>query len=619
MNTRAAALALCLATAARGAASPADQPAPPTAPHPTPPAAVTAAGAALYASRCAVCHDHPSGRIPPRVFIATTRTAEDVIDTLTSGVMRQQAAGLKPEEIRALAVYLTGREPAPRAAADANLCHGKPEVHLTDEDWRSWGGDLANLRLQRHGLDAAQVPRLKLRWTFAYPGESTFGQPAIVGNLVLTGGTAGRVFGLDAHSGCTYWSYQAGALVRTGIVVGELPASASSPTRIVAWFGDDKGVLHAVEVASGRRVWSKLLDPHPVVRLIGTPVLNAKVLYVPVSSLEEVAAADPHYPCCSFRGSLVALDAQTGRELWRSYTVRHRPAPITTAAGQKLLGPAGGAIFSAPTIDAMRGVIYVGSGDSYTNVPTDSTNALLALRLKDGTRLWTHQVLKHDAWIMLCQGQPVGNCPSPLGPDFDFASSPLLLHLPGGGERLVAGAKSGIVYGLDPLHGGAALWHRALAKGTPNGAILWGPASDGARVFVATSEYDPIAYRGPGALTALDPADGHVLWNTPTPQPPCAWGATNCAHALLAAVAVIPGVVFAGAMDGHMRAYDAHDGHIVWDFDAGGEFTAVNGVRGHGGAIDYGGQVIGDGMLFVNSGSMRQPGNLLLAFAPDAH
>src|SRR5579863_3960918 len=174
MSTRAAALALCFATAVRAAAPPAAAPGPPTAPHPAPPAAVMSAGAALYVSRCAVCHDHPSGRIPPKVFIATTRTAEDVIDTLTSGVMRMQAAGLKPQEIRALAIYLTGREPAPRAAVDANLCHRKPDVHLTDEDWRSWGGDLANLRFQPQGLKAAQVPRLKLRWTFAYPGESTF-------------------------------------------------------------------------------------------------------------------------------------------------------------------------------------------------------------------------------------------------------------------------------------------------------------------------------------------------------------------------------------------------------------------------------------------------------------
>jgi polyvinyl alcohol dehydrogenase (cytochrome) len=439
----------------------------------------------------------------------------------------------------------------------------------------------------------------------------------VLGDLILAGGTGGRVFALDTHTGCTHWSYDAGALVRTGIVIDQLPARRTPDHRahLVAWFGDDRGFLHAVDVKSGARLWSVRLDDHPIARLVGTPQLYGGILYAPVSSFEEVAAADPKYRCCTFRGSLVALDAASGKQLWRAYTVRTPATVMKTASGQTLSGPAGGSIFSAPTLDPKRGLIYVGTGDSYTNVATDSTNAILALRLEDGARVWTHQVLKNDAWILLCTGKPVDNCPSPLGPDFDFASSPMLIT---SGERqlLLAGAKSGIVYGLDALEGGTLLWQRALAAGTPNGAILWGPATDGQRAYIGTSEYDPQARQGPGALVALEPATGAVLWRTPTPQSPCAWGTENCAHALLAGVAVIPGVVFAGAMDGHIRAYDARDGHILWQFDTGASFDAVNGVRAHGGAIDYGGQVVANGMLFVNSGSMRQPGNLLLAFAP---
>jgi len=489
---------------------------------------------------------------------------------------------------------------------------------LSAGDWRSWGRDLASWRFQSDpGFSAAQVPQLKLRWTFAYPGRAAFNQPAVAGDLVLTGGTGGRVFALDARTGCTHWSYDAGALVRTGIVIDEIPATRSPehPARVVAWFGDDKGTLHAIDLKDGKRVWAVRIDEHPIARLVGTPQLYAGVLYAPVSSFEEVAAADPKYPCCSFRGSLVALEAATGRQLWRAYTVRTPAAAVISASGQKLMGPAGGSIFSAPTIDPKRGIIYVGTGDSYTNVVSDSTNAILALRLSDGVRVWTRQVSKNDAWILLCTGKPVGNCPSPLGPDFDFASSPMLITA---GERqmLIAGAKSGIVYGLDAIDQGKLLWQRVLAAGTPNGAILWASATDGERAYIATSEYDPVAKRGPGALVALEPATGAVLWRTPTPPSPCAWGTENCAHALLAGVAVIPGIVFAGAMDGYMRAYDAHNGRIVWQFDTGQTFDAVNGVRAHGGAIDYGGEVIAHGMLFVNSGSMRQPGNVLLAFSP---
>ena len=584
------------------------------------PAGATAEGAALYASRCAACHDHATDRIPPKVLISVTRSPEDVIDTLTLGVMRTQATGLSAEQIKSLAFYLTGKQPTPRAAPDANLCSAAVATQPSAGDWRSWGRDLANSRWQPEpGLTAAQVPRLKLRWSFAYPGRAAFGQPAVVGDLILAGGTGGRVFALDTHSGCTHWSYDAGALVRTGIVIDQLPAShvPGHQGRLIAWFGDDRGFLHAIDVRDGKRLWSVRLDDHPIARLVGTPQLYGGILYAPVSSFEEVAAADPKYRCCTFRGSLVALDAATGKQLWRAYTVRTPATATKTASGQTLFGPAGGSIFSAPTIDAKRGLIYVGTGDSYTNVVNDSTNAILALHLDDGARVWTHQVLKNDAWILLCSGKPVDNCPSPLGPDFDFASSPMLIAS-GGRQLLIAGAKSGIVYALDTLAGGKLIWQRALAAGTPNGAILWGPATDGTRAYVATSEYDPQARQGPGALVALDPATGAVLWRTPTPQTPCAWGTENCAHALLAGVAVIPGVVFAGAMDGYMRAYDARDGHIVWQFDTGANFEAVNGVRAHGGAIDYGGEVIANGMLFVNSGSMRQPGNVLLAFAPAA-
>jgi polyvinyl alcohol dehydrogenase (cytochrome) len=582
------------------------------------PEATSPEGAALYASRCAACHDHASGRVPPKVLISVTRAAEDVIDTLTLGVMRTQAAGLSPAQIRSLAIYITGKQPQPRASPDANLCRASGVPVLSAGDWRSWGRDLASWRFQSDpGFSAAQVPQLKLRWTFAYPGRAAFNQPAVAGDLVLTGGTGGRVFALDARTGCTHWSYDARALVRTGIVIDEIPATRSPdhPTRLAAWFGDDKGTLHAIDLKDGKRLWTVRIDEHPIARLVGTPQLYAGVLYAPVSSFEEVAAADPKYPCCSFRGSLVALEAATGRQLWRAYTVRTPAAAVISASGQKLMGPAGGSIFSAPTIDPKRGLIYVGTGDSYTNVVSDSTNAILALRLTDGARVWTRQVSKNDAWILLCTGKPVGNCPSPLGPDFDFASSPMLITA---GERqmLIAGAKSGIVYGLDALDQGKLLWQRALATGTPNGAILWAPATDGERAYIATSEYDPVAKRGPGALVALEPATGAVLWRTPTPPSPCAWGTENCAHALLAGVAVIPGIVFAGAMDGYMRAYDARNGHIVWQFDTGQTFDAVNGVRAHGGAIDYGGEVIAHGMLFVNSGSMRQPGNVLLAFSP---
>lgn len=576
-------------------------------------------GAAIWASRCSACHDHAQDRIPPKVLIATTRAPEDIIDTLTLGVMRPQATGLTADQIKSIAVYLTNKQPGPRASADANLCKGPADPKLTPHDWRSWGRDLTSSRYQPDGgLSAAQVPHLKLRWTFAFPGRAAFGQPAVVGDMVIAGGTGARVFALNAETGCTYWSFYAGALVRTGILVGKLTATQSPDhlEHIAAWFGDDKGILHAVDARDGKELWSRRLDSHPIARLVGTPQLYSGVVYAPVSSFEEVAAADPRFPCCTFRGSLVAVSAGTGEVLWQSYTIRQPATAISGANGKTLTGPAGGSIFSAPTIDAKRGLIYVGSGDSYTSAESDSTDAILALRRSDGKRMWTRQVLRNDAWIMLCKGQSVGNCPAPLGPDFDFSSSPMLMHVRDK-ELLVAGAKSGTAYGFNARTHGDILWQRPLAVGSNNGAILWGPANDGERTYFATSEYSLERQEGPGALYALNPLTGEILWRTPTPESPCGWGTKNCAHSLLAGVSMLPGVVFAGAMDGHERAYDAADGKILWDFDTGQRFDSVNGATGYGGAIDYGGQVIAHGMLFVISGSMRQPGNLLLAFGPE--
>jgi polyvinyl alcohol dehydrogenase (cytochrome) len=584
-------------------------------------------GDALYAARCAACHDHPVDRIPPKVFISTVRAPEDVVDALTSGVMKMQAAALTNAEIRAIAVYLTGREPAAaRAAPDANRCDKPAQpLQLNFDDWNGWGRDPHNTRFQPNpGIAPQNVPRLKLRWAFAYPGRVAFGQPVIVGDLVLVGGTGGYVFALDAQTGCTRWTYAAGAIVRTAVTVGPISdgkdedAVKRSPAHQAAWFGDDKGVLHAVDATTGKLLWKERLDDHVMARLLGAPKLHEGVLYAPVSSLEEVAAADPKYPCCTFRGSIVALDPVTGRKLWQSHSVRDTPKPFKIiSAGTQMLGPAGGSIFSSPTIDTQRGLLYFGTGDAYTDVSSDSTNAVIAVSLKIGKRIWTRQVLRNDAWIMLCDGRAKGNCPSRPGFDFDFASSPNLATLADGRQLLVAGAKSGIVYAFDPEANGNTVWERSLVKGSSHGGILWGAAVDDSQMYVATSEYDLQQGSGPGALVALDLATGTVRWRTPTPQAPCAWGAARCSHALIAAVSAMPGIVFAGAMDGWIRAYDVRDGRIVWEFDTAQTFDAVNGAKATGGAIDYGGQAIAHGMLLVNSGSMRQPGNALLALSVD--
>jgi len=585
-------------------------------------------GAKLYGERCAACHDHATGRIPTKVYITVTRAPEDVIQTLSRGVMQAQAAGLTEADIRAVAVYLTGREPSHLGGPnlDANRCSKPPVVRPPGPgDWNGWGLDAANTRYQPDaGFTAAVVGRLKPKWTFAYPGPIAFAQPTVVGDLVLTGGTGGILFALDRSTGCTHWHYDAGNLIRTTPVVGVLVAQAkgkpgrASRGQLAVWIGDDKGNMHALDLATGRLLWKRRIDEHPMARLVGTPKLQDGVLYAPVSSFEEVAAADPKYVCCTFRGSIYALDANTGNTLWQGFTIKEPAKQFkTNDLGTPMFGPAGGAIFNSPTLDNQRNLIYAGTGDSYTDVDTDSIDAVIAMSPRDGSRVWTQQVLERDSWLLGCDGKPVGNCPEELGPDFDFASSPVLARMKNGRQVIVAGNKSGTAYAFDPDAAGKRLWNRHLVEGSSHGGILWGAAADDVNMYVAASGYDLQKGTGPGALYALDLATGAVNWSTVAPRRACAWGEARCAQSMISAVSAMPGLVFAGAMDGRIRAYDARDGRILWEFDTSQTFDTVNKVKAHGGAIDYGGQVMARGMLFVNSGSARQPGNLLIAFSVD--
>jgi len=585
----------------------------------SPSSAAAAAGAVLWQAHCAACHDHAQGRIPPHVLISTIRSPDDIVFALSEGVMRQQASGLSAADMRSLAIFLTGRAPGAEVFdPDANRCKAPaPPLHLSPQDWNGWGRDASNTRFQpAPGFAAADVPRLELKWSFAFPGTTTFAQPVIVAGRVFAGGPRGRMFALDAHSGCTLWSYAAGALVRTAALIGRVEIDGR--WRMIAYFGDDQANLHAVDADTGARVWTVRVDEHPLARLVGTPRLDEGRLLVPVSSMEEVAAADPRLPCCTFRGSLAALDPATGRKIWQQYTIAEAPHPLPpNAIGTPRYGPAGGAVFSSPTVDTKRDLIYIGSGDSYTDVPARGTDAILALDRASGVRRWVYQAVANDSWILGCETRRHANCPKVLGGDLDFAASAMLVPGPGGRSIVVAGAKSGVVYGLDPDRGGRVLWSDKLANGGSNGAILWGLASEGGRTFVATNEYDFVTGRGPGALVALDDVTGKVLWRTPAPVRPCDWGETHCGQGQLGAVTAIPGIVFAGSMDGRIRAYRTSDGAVVWEFDTGRAFAAVNGGLARGGGVDYGGQTVAEGMLFVQSGSMRQPGNALLAFSVD--
>jgi polyvinyl alcohol dehydrogenase (cytochrome) len=474
--------------------------------------------------------------------------------------------------------------------------------------WIGWGADLANTRFQdskEAQIAASDVPRLKLKWAFGFPGaKSVYGQPSVVGGRVFVGVDTGAVYSLDAATGCVFWTFQADSGVRSAVTFHRIEA------RSVALFGDGKGNAYAVDAVTGRQIWKTQVDSHASARITGGIKVFEGRVYVPVASGEEGAGPNRNYACCTFRGSVVALDAATGKQVWKTYTIAEEPKPVgKNANGVQRFAPAGGGVWNSPTIDPARHALYIGTGDAYTEPAPDTTDAIMALDLTTGKILWSVQDTGKDTWLAGCTGAtPPENCPKELGPDHDFGSPPILKTLPNGRTILVAGQKSGNVWAHDPDRKGAVIWKTALVNNTSEfgGKIVWGGAADDQNAYFGL---------GPGGIAAVQLRDGERKWFT-MPELAAAM-AQHPGHE--GPLTAIPGVVFSGGWDGVLRALSAADGKILWQYNTIQEFTTVNGVAAKGGSMGAAGPVVAGGMLLVPSGyvGVRQgiPGNVLLALA----
>jgi polyvinyl alcohol dehydrogenase (cytochrome) len=500
----------------------------------------------------------------------------------------------------------------------ANRC-SKPQLPATFSfDWIGWGGNPGNWRFasSSSGLSAADVPSLKLKWAFGIPNVRIVrSQPAAAGGRLLVGANDGTVYSLDAANGCTLWATTASKPVRSGLVIaigaGHHPA---------VFFGDAGGNVYALDFETGKLVWAVRADDHPNATITGTPTYFEGRLYVPISSGEEGARRRAEYECCTFRGSVVALDAATGKKIWQSYMATEAPAAVgKTKDAHNIFAPSGMAIWSSPTIDVAKRRIYVGTGDNYSEPDTKTSDAVVALDLKTGAILWSVQFDKDDVYKIDCGDPPREGCSPPTNPEFDLGASPILVGLGHKKRALILGQKSGLIYAVDPDANGKLFWHARAGAGGLLGGVQWGPATDGTKVYVAISD---LAFqgRGPdptqgGGITAYRLADGQQIWKTP---PPGCGDRRPCSPAQSQAVTAIPGAVFSGSIDGHLRAYADSDGKIIWDFDTARDFDTVNQVPAHGGSLDVGGPIIAGGMVFVVSGYPgfgAMPGNVLLAFA----
>jgi polyvinyl alcohol dehydrogenase (cytochrome) len=598
-------------------------------------------GAEIFNARCKDCHEPAIERAPSRSEMAIlTRT--DIVAALTNGIMKDKAAGLSSAEIAAVAQFLAPGAQPDIAGRDP-MCSTQPALRPARGDWPSMGADANSSRFQPDpGLAASDVPKLTVKWAFAMPGG---GQPVVVGDYLFMTNRGGKFYALDTRTGCVHWAVDGVPSRATPSIV----RSRVSPSGWLAVVGTSRTV-HALDAQTGKEIWrSEPLESHSAAGISGAPVVSGEQIFVPLSSGEEGLASQPNYACCSFRGSLVALELKTGHKQWQTYTISEPPHPLrSNANGITMHGPAGGAIWAAPTVDARRGVVYVVTGDSYTEAKTDGTDAIIAIDMKSGAVRWKNQVTPDDNYVLGCTGGAHGaNCPTPFGPDFDFGASAVLI------KRffrtvLVAGQKSGLVYGVDP-DSGRTLWSTVVGQGSSLGGIEWGIGSDHQYVYVPNSDVNqlhnlhglkrPTSAERPGngnpSLSALHPFTGKLVWQIPAPEAPCQYAGDRskdyvpgvCIRAQSAAPGIIPGLVFSGTLDGWIRAYDARTGKIIWTFSTTAQtYDTVNGVPSQpGGSIDGMGPTIAHGMVYVMSGfngASRTGGNgvnVLLAFGLPSH
>jgi polyvinyl alcohol dehydrogenase (cytochrome) len=591
-------------------------------------------GKAVYERVCAACHNNPEATRSPSLDTLKAMRYQTINYALTQGKMQTQAAGLTQQERAAVVDWLVGREvanddwiaqamcPADRASVDLNA-----PATMT-----GFGFDRKNhrqLSAAQSGLKTEDFRNLELAWAMGFPKATAMrAQPAIVGNtLFLPVADASRMFAIDiAGPPCVKWVYQNEVPLRTSAAYGELPGSH----RKVVVFGDLGANIHMVDATTGKRVWMQPVGLYPLSITTGTPVLHGDRVYVPISQYEISLGANDNHECCKTHGAVTALDARTGAKIWTAHTMDEAKPVRDRGDGRMIWGPSGAPIWNSPVIDEKRGVLYVGTGEATSEPAAPTTDAILAIDLKDGSIRWHFQATENDVFLTGCARNPKAlNCPkSTVFRDVDFGASVILGKRSDGSDILLAGQKAGTLWALDPDRKGKVIWRQDFGEGSPLGGIHWGIASDGERVFAPINRPYGLADKPDGTqkpgMHAVKVDTGEVLW-TFTAEPDCSGErqalVKNCATniGLSAAPALVDDALVAGSLDGILRVFDAKTGEVLFRFDTARRFDTVNGVDAHGGSIDAASIFAANGYVFVNSGYGmfgQTPGNVLLAFRP---
>ena len=581
-------------------------------------------GEALYTARCAMCHS--LGFLAPTVEQIARLSVEQVEAAMWHGAMQEHANGLSRPERLAIARWLGNDRTIVRTpAAGVKLCQTTAASAAHVDSWPGWSPDN---RLNRHVPDPAITPaRVQgavLKWAHPFPSHAAFsssGNPvAVRDGVIYTGNLNHFIYALDEATGCARWTFYAEGRVRSNVALGD--------GRLV--FGDLMANVYALDVKTGALRWRARADWTPGARITGNVTLHKGIAYVPVSSLEEVAAMKMDLPCCTFRGAVVAFDMSNGEMLWKTHTIDRYPEYLgTNTMGIDRFGPSGVPVWSGIAVDEQRGLLYVGNGNQFTEPVVAESDAVMALDMKTGAKRWVknlapEQMGGQDIYHLACEAwwDPERKNCSPDNPrghgDRDIGAPPALVTRTDGKDVIIAGSKDGMLYALDPDADGAVLWNLRVGRGGEMGGIEFGVATDGRYAYAPVVDMDA-DMSSDGSLTAVDLITGKAVWRVENIAAACAGKPTPpCGNAVLTPPTVAGGVVFAGLVDGTLRAYDTSSGREVWRFDTARDFDGVNGLRGNGGSLGNGGPVIVGKRIYVTSGfnilNTGIAGNVLLAF-----
>ena len=587
-------------------------------------------GEELYETHCAECHAAGDATKAPSLIAMQRTSVSRVLFAMTNGTMKTEAATLSFAQQMRVAKFV-GTSGARYETPRNSICDDA-EIDLAG-GIRRWGFDADNSGRVPPGvsqLDASNVGSLKLKFAFGLPHVSDArSQPVITAGALYVAAVSGSLFALDRFTGCTKWHYESDVPPRTSLTLGSIEQSGAP--RPVLFFGDAAAGANAVDARTGELVWRTEVGVAEHSILTGAIIQHEETLIVPVSMYEVALARDPAYECCKSHGAVTRLNAATGEVLWTTHLTEDAVSRSETRTGVKRWGPSGVAVWSTPTVDRKRGLIYVGTAQNASAPATRYSDSVLALSIDTGEIAWHFQATAGDVYNDGCADFPSGpNCPKFRGPDFDIGASVVLSKNSSGKDILLVGQKSGDVYAIDPDNKGEMIWQQRVGAGSPLGGIHWGLAVHDNKVIAPVSDPEfplPGYFPRPG-LYALNVDDGRIVWkhkvergcetsmrayfNRDDLYPPCSFY-----YGLSAAPTVVNDIVFAPALDGRVNAFAADTGKLLWQYETARAVETVNGIDGHGGSIDAAGvQAVGR-MIYVQSGYSlfgQLPGNVLLAF-----